>query len=162
MHCALIFIPFEARGWSIPPEEYSLESCNKLREIAFDNMHINRPNPEILAVLPTIDSPDFTTVTFLAQDANVNFDYPSHKYWRKVDDVLMVLGEILMEYKRKLKVVFDGWTAPIENEDATKRWRNLLSNFANVGEISFKYMDPSPRAYDPPTWRSLTRGVMKG
>ena len=126
-------------------------------------MHLNRPNPEILAVLPTIESPHFTTVTFLAQNANINFDYPSHRYWRRIDEVLMVLGESLVEkYKRKLEVVFDGWTAPIEKEDATERWRDLLPNFAEVGEITFKYMDPPPHTYDPPTWRSLTRDVVKG
>ena len=153
----------EDRRWDLPPEEYSLEPCRKLREIAFDHMHINKPNPEILAVLPTIDSPHFTTVTFLAQDANVDFDYPSSKYWRRVDEVLTVLGKKLVQkHQKKLAVVFDGWTAPIEDEDATKRWKNLLSNFAKVGEITFKYMDPPPRAYNPPTWRSLTRDIVKG
>jgi len=126
-------------------------------------MHANKPNPEIAAVLPTIDSPHFTTVTFLAQNANVDFDYPSDKYWRRIDEVLAVLGEDLVgKYKRKLNVVFDGWTAPIKDGGATERWRNLLPDFAEVGEITFKYMDPPPRAYDPPTWRSLTRDVVKG
>jgi len=145
------------------PEDYSFESCERLHEVAFDNMHANKPNPEILAVLPTIDSPQFTTVTFLAQNANVDFDHPSNKYWRRIDEVLRVLGENLVEkHKRKLNVVFDGWRAPVEDEDAAERWRNLLPNFAQVGEITFKYMDPPPRTYDPPTWRSLTRDVMKG
>ncbi|KAF9646673.1 hypothetical protein BDM02DRAFT_3118316 [Thelephora ganbajun] len=147
------------RWWS---EEYTLESCQKLREIAFDNMHANRPNPEITAVLPTINSRHFTTVTFLAQNANVNFDYPSDKHWRKIDEVLTVLGESLVKkYKRKLEVVFDGWKAPVEDEHATQRWIGLLPEFAQVGKITFKYMDPPPRTYDPPTWRSLTRDVVK-
>lgn len=100
-------------------------------------MHISKPNPEILAVLPTIDSPHFTTVTFLGK-------------------------KLVQKYKRKLVVLFDGRTAPVEDEGATKRRRNLLSNFAKVGEITFKFMDSPPRAYDPPTWRSLTRDVVKG
>lgn len=153
----------EERNWDKRPEEYSLESCQKLREIAFDHMHMNKPNPEILAVIPTINSPDFTTVTFLAQKANINFVHPSNKYWRRIDEVLAALGEnSVQKYNRKLEVVFDGWTAPIEDEDAAERWRDLLPNFAKVGEIIFKYMDPPPRAYDPPTWRSLTRDVVKG
>ena len=152
----------EGRGWSTRPEEYSLEPCKKLREIAFDNMHINRPNPKILAVLPTIDSPHFTTVTFLAQNANANLDHPLDKYRRRIDEVLTVLGESLVKKdKRKLRVVFDGWRALIENDTATKRWRDLVTNFTKVGEITFKYMDP-PRTYDPPTWHSLTRDVVKG
>ena len=153
----------EARDWGERPEEYSLESCGKLREIAFDNMHANKPNPEIVAVLPTIDSPHFTTVTFLAQNANIDFDSPSNKYWKRVDEVLAALGEDLVEkYQRKLNVVFDGWRAPIEDKDATREWRSLLPNFAAVGEITFKYMDLPPHTYDPPTWRSLTRDVVKG
>lgn len=54
------------------PEGYSLESCKRLHKIAFDNVHANKPNcPEIVAVLPTIDSPCFGTVVFLAQNANI-------------------------------------------------------------------------------------------
>lgn len=158
--CQPIFLDRDRYG---RPEDYSFESCERLHEIAFDNMHANKPNPEIVAVLPTIDSPHFTTVTFLAQNANVDFDHPSNKYWRRIDEVLAVLGENLVEkYKRKLNVVFDGWRAPVEDEDAAERWRDLLPNFAQVGEITFKHMDPPPRAHDPPTWRSLTRDVMKG
>ena len=100
-------------------------------------MHLSRLNPEILAVLPTIESPHFTTATILAQDTNINFDYPSHKYWRRIDEVLTVLGENLVKYKRELEAVFDGWTAPIENEDPTERWMDLLPDFAQVGEITF-------------------------
>lgn len=126
-------------------------------------MHANKPNPEIVAVLPTIDSPHFATVIFLAQNANIDFDYPSDKYWRRVDEVLAALGEDLVnKHNRKLNVVFDGWRAPIEDEDARKSWRALLPNFTRVGEVIFKYMDPAPHTYDPPTWRSLTRNVVKG
>jgi len=64
-------------------------------------MHFNRPNPETLAVLPTIESPHFTTVTFLAQNTNINFDYPSHKYWRRIDEVLTVLMENLVEVQEE-------------------------------------------------------------
>lgn len=145
------------------PEEYSLESCKRLREIAFDDMRAGKPNPEIVAVLPTIDSPHFTTVTFLARNADINLDHPSHKYWKRVDKVLEVPGKNLAgKYKGKLNVVFDGWRAPIEDERATERWRGLLPNFSQVGEITFKHMDPPPHSHDPPTWRSLTRDVVKG
>ena len=76
---------------------------------------------------------------------------------------MAVLGEDLVQKcNRKLEVVFDGWTVPIEDEDATGRWRGLLPTFTKVGEIMFKYMDPPPYAYDPPTWRSLIRDVVKG
>ena len=126
-------------------------------------MHANKPNTEIVAVLPTIDSPHFETITFLAQNANVNFDFPSNKYWRKIDQMLTALGEDLVErYARKLNVVFDGWKAPVENEDARRRWMELLPSFAKAGKITFKCMDPSPHTYDPPTRRSLTRDVVKG
>jgi len=74
-------------------------------------MHLDRPNSEILAVLPTIESPHFTTVTFLAWNTDIDFDYPSHKYWRRIDEVLTFLGENLVKYKRKLEVVFNRWTA---------------------------------------------------
>lgn len=126
-------------------------------------MHANRPNPEILAVLPTVDSQHFRTVTFLAQNANVDFDRPTDKYWKKIDEVLAYLGKTFVEeHNRKLEVVFDGWKAPVEDEDARERWIGLLPNFAEIGEIAFKYMDTPPRTYDPPTCRSLTREVMKG
>ena len=142
---------------------YTLEHCSQLREIAFDNMHANKPNPEILAVLPTVESQHFETVTFLAQDANVNFASPSNKYWRKIDNVLTALGQDLLEkHGRELKVVFDGWEAPVEDEDARQRWMALLPNFTKIGKVTFKYMDPRPRTYDPPTWHSLTREVVKG
>jgi len=55
------------------------------------------------------------------------------------------------EYERKLHVVFDGWRAPTEDEDARERWRDLLPNFAQVGEITFKQMGSPPHAHDPPT-----------
>ena len=151
---------FDRKGF---PEEYSLDYCKNLRKIAFDHVHANKPSPEILAVLPTVDPAHFETVTFLSQNANINLDSPSDKYWRKIDYVLAALGQDVMEkHSRELEVVFDGWRAPIEDEGARERWVGLLPNFSQVGKIRFKYMDPPPHVYDPPTWHSLTREVVKG
>ena len=121
------------------------------------------PTPKNLAVLPTIRSPHFETVTFLAQDANVNSTLPSNKFWRRIDEALTALGRNLLEkHGRELKVVFDGWEAPAEDESARQGWMELLPKFAEVGKITFKSMDPPPHTYDPPTWHSLTREVVKG
>ena len=43
---------------------------------------------------------------------------------------MTVLGEDLVEeYKRKLEISFDGWTAPIENEGRNRRVDEPLAQF---------------------------------
>ena len=127
-------------------------------------MHLSRLNPEILAVLPTIESPHFTTVTILAQNANINFDYPSHKYWRRIDEVLTVLGE---NFGGEVQ---EGTGSRVRWVDSAHRERGPnrkvdgpLARFRSSwgDHIRVTYMDP-PHTYDPPTWRSLTRDAVKG
>ena len=160
---------FEARDRYRYLQGYLLEPCKRLCEVTFDNVHTSKPNPETPAVLPTINSPHFTTVTFLAHNANTDFDYPLKKYWRKVDEALAVLrGNLAEKCERKLNVVFDGWRVPVKDEDATEKWRDLLPKFTQVGDITFKYMDPPVRAdlgghlkYSR-RWSGVRAGVLLG